>query len=106
MGCIMAKKQRILRPLADGTLSYCTASEDRIGKGRCCHIVGQCVCMEEEKLGVKKYGQEVSIPDIDKMSQSEKVDNICQTLGGMHKITPAQKKRILDHLECVKVKKK
>ena len=99
-------KQKVLRPLADGTLSFCTASEDRIGKGRCCHVIGQCVCMEEEKLGVKKYGQEVSIPDIDKMKQPAKVDTICRTLGGMKKITPAQKDRILKHLDCVKVKKK
>lgn len=102
---IIVAKQRILRPLADGSFSYCTASDDRIGKGRCCHVTGQCICMEQERIGKKKFVQEVTLETYTSMSKSEKVDSICKTLGTMKKITPAQRDKILKSLESVKVKK-
>ena len=72
---------KVLALTEDGRMTYCTASEDQMGKGRCNHVRHQ-----KEGQSVKDFIEEIIKPNINKDLEAMKQNGLA--LGYIKNQTP------------------
>ena len=93
----------VLRPKKDGSgYSECSSPDELVGKGRCCHVLGEA---GEQVLSLNKIQRgmyEVKIDDSEKQSSSINIsaqkDTIIKFFNSMAKLDDEQVKKIVNFL--------
>lgn len=86
----------VLRPRKDGGTSECSAPDDLVGKGRCCHVPGGSIKMNVVRVQRGMY--EVNMDDAKVDIQADK-DNIVKFFETLPKLDQDTIKDIISKLE-------
>lgn len=87
----------IIRPRKDGGYSECTAPDELVGKGRCCHILGE----DNSNIKLNKVQRglyEVEIENYSSISISAQKDSIVEFFNGLGELKKEQIDNIVQFL--------
>jgi hypothetical protein len=89
---------KILRQTKNGNLSLCSSPNDKIGKGRCNHVIGDINIKIVYDPQEKNYSVNVSDSGIN-MTEKESKEKIASLINNIHPLPEQTQRKILDFLE-------
>lgn len=88
-----------LRPLKDGSgYSECSSPDELVGKGRCCHILGDKSCGELTVSQISRGLYEVELEGNKKIKIQSTKNDIIEFFNSLPKISDEKIKKIVDYL--------
>lgn len=93
---------RVMRPTKDGGVSFCSASEENVGKRRCNHVGGD-VKFNVEVNNISRGMTEVVISDeYNSLEEEDKVEVIKEFISTLQPVSKKKVNSVLNKLSTIK----
>lgn len=89
----------VMRPRRDGGYSLCSSPDELIGKGRCCHVLGDEKCPSLNVTSIQRGMYEVDMDGNGKVSIQGDQESIKRFFDSMAKLDDEKVRKILNFLE-------